>query len=35
MNKKTIIMVLIAAALVGGAVYNVMNPTDYKHPMSR
>lgn len=35
MNKKTIIIVLIALAAAGGIAYNVMNPTQYKHPMQR
>jgi len=35
MNKKTVIIALIVAAVVGGIAYNVMNPTNYKHPMQR
>jgi hypothetical protein len=35
MNKKTVIIILIALAVIGGAAYNVMNPTEYKHPMQR
>jgi len=34
MLKKTLIAVGVLAVL-GGAVYQVMNPTQYKHPMSR
>jgi len=35
MSKKTIIIVLLALAVGGGIAYNVMNPTEYKHPMQR
>jgi hypothetical protein len=35
MEKKYIIWIMLALAVAGGLTYNVMNPTPYKHPMSR
>lgn len=35
MQKKHIIIILIGLAIAGGLTYNIMNPTPYKHPMSR
>ena len=35
MEKKYIIWIMLALAVAGGLAYNAMNPTDYKHPMSR
>ena len=32
---KKILIAIGIIAVPGGAVYQVMNPTDYKHPMSR
>ena len=34
MVKKIVIALLVFAA-IGGAVYKVLNPSDYKHPLHR